>query len=107
MGVSNEPRRVPRRPRAQIAVVDRVEKQLGSLPVIADFSRRLDIVGIVDRACPMRNLFGSLSHGQGVEALIANRVTSLKAMGAGADWAHAGAVGEGYGIEPRTPHDDP
>jgi len=80
MGVSNERRRVARRPRALVAVTGRAEKQLGSLPVIADFSRRLDIAGIVDRVCPMRDLFGSINHGQVVEALIANRLTSPKAM---------------------------
>src|SRR5438874_11725768 len=102
--MSNEPRRVPRRPRAQIAVVDVLEKQLGSLPVIADFSRRLDIAGIVDRACPMRDV-GSLSHGQVIEALIANRLTSPKAMVAVADWADAWAVDEVYGIAADTPND--
>lgn len=105
MGMSNVPRRVPRRPRAQIAVVDRLEKQLGSLPVIADFSRRLDIAGIVDRACPMRDV-GALSHGQAVEALIANRLTSPKAMVAVADWAHDWAVEEVYGIDADALNDD-
>jgi transposase len=95
-----------RRPRAQVAVSGRVEKQLGSLPVIADFSGRLDIAGIVDRACPMRDLFGSISHGQVVEALIANRLTSPKAMVAVADWAHAWAVDEVYGIDPDLLNDD-
>jgi hypothetical protein len=79
MGVSKEPRPGARRPRAQIAAAGRVEKQLGSLPVIADFSRRLDIAGVVGRACPMRDV-GALSHGQVIEALIANRLTSPKAM---------------------------
>ena len=32
-----------------------VDKMLGSLPVVAEFSRRLDLVGIIDRACPMRD----------------------------------------------------
>ena len=105
MGVSNEPRRVLRRPRAQIAAGGRLEKQLGSLPVIADFSRRLDIAGIIDRACPMRDV-GSLSHGQVIEALIANRLTSPKAMVAVADWAHAWAVEEVYGIDPDSLNDD-
>jgi transposase len=95
-----------RRPRAQVAVSGRVEKQLGSLPVIADFSGRLDIAGIIDRACPMRDLFGSISHGQVVEALIANRLTSPKAMVAVADWAHAWAVDEVYGIAPDALNDD-
>jgi transposase len=94
-----------RRPRAQIAAVGRLEKQLGSLPVIADFSRRLDIAGIVDRACPMRDV-GPLSHGQVIEALIANRLTSPKAMVAVADWAHGWAVDEVYGIDPDTLNDD-
>jgi transposase len=105
MGVSEEPRRGARRPRAQIAAVGRLEKQLGSLPVIADFSRRLDIAGIVDRACPMRDV-GPLSHGQVIEALIANRLTSPKAMVAVSDWAHAWAVDEVYGIAPDTLNDD-
>jgi transposase len=82
-----------------------LEKQLGSLPVIADFSRRLDIAGIVDRACPMRDV-GPLSHGQVIEALIANRLTSPKAMVAVADWAHAWAVEEVYGIDPDSLNDD-
>src|SRR6266508_2970999 len=81
MGVSDEPRRGARRPRAQIAGAGRLEKQLGSLLVIADFSRRLDIAGIVDRACP-------------------------KAMVAVADWAQAWAVDEVYGIDPDTLNDD-
>src|SRR6266545_1123365 len=105
MGVSDEPRRGARRPRAQIAGAGRLEKQLGSLPVIADFSRRLDIAGIVDRACPMRDV-GPLSHGQVIEALIANRLTSPKAMVAVADWAQAWAVDEVYGIDPDTLNDD-
>jgi hypothetical protein len=56
--------------------MDRValEKQLGSLPVIADYSRRLDLAGIIDRACPVRDV-AAVSHGQVIEALIANRLT--------------------------------
>ena len=40
-----------------------LEKRLGSLPVIADFSGRLDIAGIIDAACPMRDV-ALVSHGQ-------------------------------------------
>ena len=94
-----------RRPRAQVAAVGRVEKQLGSLPVIADFSRRLDIAGVVDRACPIREV-ASISHGQVIETLIANRLTSPKAMVAVADWAHAWAVEEVYDIDPDLLNDD-
>jgi hypothetical protein len=88
MGVSNGRQRAARRPRAQVAAVARVEKRLGSLPVIADFSRRLNIADIVDRACPIREV-APVSHGQVIEALIANRLTSPKALVAVADWAHA------------------
>src|SRR6266498_140006 len=97
MGISKQPRRVPMRPRAQIAVVDVLEKRLGSLPVIADFSRRLDIAGIIDRACPMRDI-AVVSHGQVIEALIANRLTHPQAMVAVADWARDWAVEEVYAI---------
>jgi len=78
---------------------------LGSLPVIADFSRRLDIAGIIDRACPMRDV-ALTSHGQVTEALIANRLTSPKAMVAVADWARQWAVAEIYGIDADTLNDD-
>jgi hypothetical protein len=72
-------------PRAQIAVVEEVEevvvveKRLGSLPVIANFARRIDIAGIIDRVCPIRDL-AYATHGQVIEVLIANRLTSPAAM---------------------------
>src|SRR3989441_13312888 len=105
MGISNEPRRVPQRPRPQIAVVDVLEKRLGSLPVIADFSGRLDIAGIIDRACPMRDL-ALVSHGQVIEALIANRLTHPQAMVGVADWSRDWAVEEEYGLPADALNDD-
>ena len=51
-------------------VTARLEKSLGALPVVADYCRRLDLAGIIDRACPVRDL-AHLSHGQVIEALIA------------------------------------
>jgi hypothetical protein len=53
-----------------------VEKMLGALPVVADYCRRLDLAGIVDRACPIREDVAILTHGQVIEALVANRLTS-------------------------------
>ena len=105
MGMLKEPRLVLRRPRPQIAAVYRLEKRLGSLPVIADFSRRLDIAGVIDRACPMRDV-AHLSHGQVIEALVANRLTSPRAMVAVADWARDWALEEVYGIDPDDLNDD-
>jgi transposase len=78
---------------------------LGSLPVIAEFSRRLDIAGIIDRVCPMRDV-GLVSHGQVVEALIANRLTRPQALVGVADWAQDWAVQEVYGIDPDALNDD-
>jgi hypothetical protein len=40
-----------------------VEKALGALPVVASFGRRLDLQGIVDRACPVREV-ATLTHGR-------------------------------------------
>jgi Domain of unknown function (DUF4277) len=105
VGISREPRRGRSGPRAQIAVVDALEKRLGSLPVIAEFSRRLDIAGIIDRACPMRDV-AVVSHGQVVEALIANRLTRPQAMVGVADWAQDWAVEEVYGLAADALNDD-
>ena len=105
MGISRGSRRGRSGPRPQIAVVEVLEKRLGSLPVIADFSRRLDIAGIIDRVCPIRDV-ALVSHGQVVEALIANRLTRPQAMVGVADWARDGAVQEGYGLAPDALNDD-
>jgi len=52
-----------------------VEKALGALAVAAAFARRLDFAGIVDRAVPVREI-AYATHGEVIEALIANRLTS-------------------------------
>src|ERR1035437_8404227 len=76
-------------------------KLLGALPVVAGFARRLDIAGIIDRACPIRGL-ATLSHGQVIEVLIANRLTSPSPLVHVADWAAAWAVSEVVGPDPDT-----
>ncbi len=40
-----------------------VDKALGALPVVADFCRRLDLAGVIDRACPIRDV-AVLTHGR-------------------------------------------
>ena len=80
-------------------------KLLGALPVVAGFCRRLDIAGIIDRACPIREL-ATLSHGQVVEVLIANRLTSPRPLVHVADWARTWAVGEVFGADPQVLNDD-
>jgi len=82
-----------------------LEKRLGSLPVIADFCRRIDIAGIIDGLCPIRDI-ALATHGQVIEILIANRLTSPAAMAAITDWARAWAVPEVYGIAASALGDD-
>lgn len=82
-----------------------IEKQLGALPVIADYCRRLDLAGIVDRACPIRDL-ADLTHGQVIETLVANRLTSPVPLVRVTDWAGGHAVEEVFGINPALLNDD-
>ena len=81
------------------------DKLLGALPVVAGFAARLDIAGIIDRACPIRDL-ATLRHGQVIEALIANRLTSPRAWVHVADWARTWAVSEVFGADPDALNDD-
>jgi transposase len=82
-----------------------LEKRLGSLPVISDFCRRIDIAGIIDELCPIRDV-ALATHGQVIEVLIANRLTNPSAMAGVADWARAWAVPEVYGIAASALGDD-
>ena len=82
-----------------------MEKLLGALPVVADFCQRLDLAGIVDRACPVRDV-ATLTHGQVICALVANRLTSPTPLRRVEDWAGAWAVPEVFGISPEALNDD-
>lgn len=81
------------------------DKTLGALPVVAEFARRLDLAGIVDRVCPVRDL-ALLTHGQVIEALVANRLTSPAPLVHVEDWARQWATQEIFGIDPATLNDD-
>jgi transposase len=82
-----------------------VEKALGALPVVAAFCARLDVAGIVDRACPVRDI-ALATHGQVIEALVANRLTSPTPLVHVEDWAAAWAVPEVFGIDAAVLNDD-
>lgn len=73
--------------------------------MVAEFSRRLDVAGIVDRHCPVRDV-AILSHGQVIEALVANRLTSPALLVRVEDWAKAWAVEEVFGVVAETRNDD-
>ena len=81
------------------------EKMLGALPVVAGFARRLDIAGIVDRAAPVRDI-AYATHGQVIEALIANRLTSPTPLVHVEDWARDWTVEETLGLSPEVLNDD-
>ncbi|HEU5418874.1 MAG TPA: IS1634 family transposase [Streptosporangiaceae bacterium] len=82
-----------------------VEKLLGALPVVAGFCSRLRIRDIIDDACPVRDL-AELTHGQVIEALVANRLTSPSPLVHVQAWARDWAVGEALGAEPGLLNDD-
>ncbi|WP_260475225.1 DUF4277 domain-containing protein [Streptomyces sp. WAC 06725] len=82
-----------------------VEKRLGALPVAAEFLRRLDVAGIVDEVCP-GGASALVTHGQVVEALVANRLTSPAPLVWVEDWARCWAVEEVFGIRPGLLNDD-
>jgi len=93
------------RARAEIAVVRVLEKRLGALPVVAEFGRRLRIAEIVDELCPVREV-AWITHGEVIEALVANRLTAPAPMLRVKEWAAAMAVEEAYGIAPELLNDD-
>ena len=93
------------RARAEIAVVRVLEKRLGALPVVAEFGRRLRIAEIIDELCPVRPV-AWISHGEVIEALVANRLTAPAPLVRVEEWAAAMAVEEAYGIEPHLLNDD-
>jgi transposase len=59
----------------------------------------------VDRACPVREV-ATLTHGQVICALVANRLTSPTPLRRVEDWAAAWAVTEVFGIAPEALNDD-
>jgi len=51
----------------------------GALPLLVPVLQRLDVIGIVDRACPMRGR-AHLTHGEVISARVANRLTSPRPL---------------------------
>ena len=79
-------------------------KVAGALPVVAEFGRRLRIAEIVDELCPVRPV-AWITHGEVIEALVANRLTAPVLMVRVHEWAAAMAVEEAYGIAPELLND--
>lgn len=83
-----------------------VDKVLGALPVVAGYCYRLDLAGIIDRACPIRRDVAILTHGQVIEALVANGDNLTVVVVLVQDWARAWAVEETLGVDPAALGDD-
>ena len=67
--------------------------------------RRLDIAGIIDRAAPVREI-AHATHGQIIEAMVANRLTSPTPMIHVAAWARQFAVEHALGLGRGVLNDD-
>jgi len=92
------------RQRAQFGVPS-VEKSLGSLPVVAGFCSRLRIRELIDVECPVDDR-NDLTHGQVIEVLVANRLTSPSPLVHVEEWAREWAVEEVFGIRAEQLNDD-
>lgn len=82
-----------------------LDRALGSLPVIASFLDQLNVAGVIDELCPVRDV-ALATHGQVIEAMIANRLTSPTPLVRVIDWARAWAVEHCFGIAPEVLNDD-
>ncbi len=72
----------------------------GALPLVLPVLARLDLVGIVDRACPMRGR-SRLTHGEVIAALVANRLSAPRPLYDVVGWAEAYASGDWLGPRRR------
>src|SRR6266700_2128877 len=95
--------RAPLRMRAVVTQV--VTKRLGALPVVAEFLHRLRVAESVDGLCPVRDL-ALATHGEVIEALVANRLTSPRPLVRVQDWARTWAVKEALDLDPDLLNDD-
>ena len=92
-------------PEAAVYGPPSVQQALGGLPVVASFLDRLGVAAIIDGLCPIRDV-ALATHGQVIEAMIANRLTSPTPLVRVIDWAREWAVEHCFGIAPQVLNDD-
>jgi transposase len=78
---------------------------IGAMPLVVPLLERLDVAGIVDRACPMRGR-AHLTHGEVIAALVANRLTAPRPLYDVAGWANTYAVNDWLGAPGALLNDD-
>ncbi len=96
---------VGRVPEAAVYGPPSVQQTLGGLPVVASFLDQLGVAAIIDGLCPIRDV-ALATHGQVIEAMIANRLTSPTPLVRVIDWAREWAVEHCFGIAPEVLNDD-
>ena len=72
---------------------------------MAFFLDQLGVAAIIDGLCPIRDV-ALATHGQVIEAMIANRLTSPTPLVRVIDWAREWAVEHCFGIAPQVLNDD-
>jgi len=78
---------------------------VGPLPLVGPILTRLELEGIVDRACPMRGR-SSLTHGEVIGALVANRLSAPRPLYDVVGWAGAYAASDWCGTPAGLLNDD-
>jgi transposase len=78
---------------------------VGALPLVAPVLDRLDLIGIVDRAAPMRGR-SRLTHGEVIAALVANRLTAPRPLYDVTGWAEVYASHDWLGVPASLLNDD-
>lgn len=78
---------------------------VGALALVVPVLQRLDLAGIVDRACPMRGR-AHLTHGEVIAALVANRLTAPRPLYDVAGWAESHATNDWLGAPAALLNDD-
>jgi len=87
------------------SIVGKTTKNVGAVALIKPVLDSLGVRETVDRYCPMdRNR--SITHGQAVEAMVMNRLTSPTPLWHVEEWAMLYALEEACGIEPDQVNDD-
>lgn|SRR5512139_164994 len=93
------------RERFEVDLTMPVVRRLGSLIASGEIMRRLCLREIIDELCPIRDI-ADLTHGQVIEAMVANRLSAPAPLVGMADWAGQWAVEEVFGIIPALLNDD-
>ena len=92
---------------AGVEVVSNVSEFIGNMPLLIPIMDKLGIKDIVDHFCPMeRDNLEGLSHGEVVEMLIYNRLTSPSPLYRVDGWASLYALDTIFGIKPDKLNDD-